>query len=322
MSNGEQSGCVAVMECGSAREFYDYLLPTNPVWIDGFERPWLFRGQWDAGWSLSPKAWRTDGLGALSPLREAARQEVEQNWDRYLSDLQSLVGGTWPQARTVDVLIQLGAEAHAVYEFSLLADELGLHMPGGTSATRDSGMAAISGFTQGNMVAWNTSYLFAQHHGIPTRYLDVTRKSLIAAYFGTQRNGAEEAERIAVWAINTTLSGTTEWALSCLGTHVVTCPRSQHSFLHAQDGLFIGISGAEHFYLAQGRWPTLVDAVESHYTGSDSAIRQVTLPVSEVPTLLALLWHERISHAHLMPNYDNVTNTLLEKWAGFAVGGR
>lgn len=315
-----QQSAVEIIHCEKAKEFHEVLQPTNPLWGAGFECPWLFRGQWNARWSLYPKAWRSDKQKTLEPAVAWFREQVVENWDSYIADLRSNVGGTWPKDLTIDILSQVGAESQAVYEFSLLADELGLHIPGGTSAFTDSGMAAIRSFTEGHGAPRSTACAFAQHHGVPTRYLDVTRRPLVAAYFATRGESKEKCERIAVWAINTEATGTFEIAfIGSLGSYTVTCPRSQHSFLHAQDGLFVGISGSEHFYLDQGRWPSLVDAVEKQCSKEKSAsLLKFTLPVSEVQELRRLLWLDRISQAHLMPSYDSVTVTLLEKWRAFA----
>ncbi len=315
-----QQAPVVVVPCKTAKEFYELLLPTNSLWGNDLRFPWLFRGHWDARWSLSPKAWRSDGQATLKPVITSFRNHVETNWDRYKRDLESSIGGTWPKDRTIDVLTQVGAESQAVYEFSLLADELGLHIPEGTSAFTDSGLAAINSFTEGQGAPRSTAYAYAQHHGVPTRYLDVTRRSLVAAYFAAQSECDEHNERIAVWALNTEATSTIEIEIiGNLGTYTVTCPRSQHSFLHAQDGLFVGISGAERYYLDQGRWPSLVDAVEEKCSNEKSAaLIEFTLPASEGQELRRLLWRERISQAHLMPSYDNVTSTLLDKWRGFA----
>jgi hypothetical protein len=89
----------------------------------------------------------------------------------------------------------------------------------------------------------------------------------------------------------------------------MTCPRSRHSFLHAQSGLFTWILGADRFFLREGRYPTVEDALaeECGTVVETPMIFKLVLAEGEVLKLRKMLFLERVSRAHLMPTLDNVT---------------
>ena len=95
----------------------------------------------------------------------------------------------------------------------------------------------------------------------------------------------------------------------------MTCPRYQHSFLHAQNGLFLYDLHANEHYCTKGKWPIFEDIIEDIWDKKHNELcKKLTLPVSETEHLLQLLWRERISQAHLMPTHDNITEALKFKW--------
>lgn len=226
------------------------------------------------------------------------------------------------------------AEITLVNEFVRLADELGfrverlpawtctfvefvshyvdLFFPDPSTILRQSRQQAsgvLQSPTEEQVKFWsNEAIALAQHHGIPTRLLDWTRNPLFAAYFAANSVCKTDADDcIAVYAVNR----------QTLKQHLraVEVPSSDNDFLRAQSGIFTLDAKADELFLRHGLYPTLVKSIEYLGDTVDPIVhpKRLTLPVSETPELLRLLWLERITGAHLMPTLDNVATAVHQK---------
>lgn len=319
-------------EVNSAAAFLD-LLQEIPQEVDLplLTSPWVYRGHGDAAWELKPPAWRADGQGKLKPLLDFFRPRVASAFEGRQRPIYAVTVTAEPQESEIARCTQIVAEVFAVYQFCNLADELGLPVPGGaTVPTTEAVLNRLFPITMTSGSSWlfptipiqqpiiqlpesfggwgtelfpHEPFAFAQHHGIPTRFLDWTRNPLTAAWFAADSTtGNHEEGKICVWAANTNdadfLHGT--W---------ITVPRHPQSYLHAQDGIFY------HPY----KDPTIesLGGKATIFGPGSHKVHKLSLPRSEAPKLLELLYKKRISRAHLMPTFDNVGTAVRSIWPGF-----
>jgi hypothetical protein len=152
-------------------------------------------------------------------------------------------------------------------------------------------------------------FAIAQHHGVPTGLLDWTYNPLIAAYFAAE-NPHPHSSDIAVWALRENIVEPDMYLRR------LTVPSQVIPFLDAQEGLFTWFPKAYLIHLELNRFPTVEEMV--HLTAREVPLSakagplllKLTLPIREAVKLLQLLWREKVSPAHLMPTFDNVTQGL------------
>jgi hypothetical protein len=289
--------------CGTAEELLEALSPASEYFRGADHGDWVFRGQANANWGLSPSAFRPNPL-LFDPL-------VADPFDE------------WYNAH------QMAAELHALIRFFNLADSSGLPLPEDSQRIRfllrDMQDRRVSRPHYSEAAPWPPSELWsllglAQHHEIPTRLLDWTRNSFTAAYFAAATNAANPSfDRLAIWAYHAKMDEMGVLAAKISGyTHtvqIVTAPYANNPNLRAQEGLFIILASSEPLdpKIHAQRYD-LTDALASvRNVSGHTALLKFTAPVSECRAVLRLLQKFRVTPATLFPGYAGVVAAMREE---------
>lgn len=305
---------VEIRDFEDPRRFLDALRTSNDEWQSpGHPLPvWVFRGHADAEWGLVPSALRDDAWRGLPDILRKGREHAD-----YEIQVLRQIGIGLPDealARAHSMIAALVSEVHAVRLFAQLADELAFAL----DTIPWEVFAVVRDFIDCGWRPENwwahlprTTTALAQHHGVPTRLLDWTRRPWNAALFAASDVMARRtqvgkcAEHLAVWGLN----------LDCPidGMDIVVCPRHRLGYMHAQDGLFTHHESGMREYILEGRPLDLVHRA-GDFAVRRPVLRKYTLPTSCAEPLLKQLWLERVSLAHMMPTLDNVAAMMRLPW--------
>lgn len=294
----------------TANSFLNRLRSSNPFWWNDRETvsEWVFRGQWDSEWTLTPTAWR-DNNPKLQPL---------------LHKISKLPSPKSPAEPIIDDELEyfkrINTEYQAIIDFCKLAEDLGFEFPEVSNGPLQNGFLINS---DGVVNLQNHTFI-AQHHGIPTRLLDWSKNPLVASYFavGSEFRANYKPKSVCVWALNTNRFKNihaVKYKDKFLSPNILKEVNFKSDYIKAQQGLFSNINsdGVKLFFLNEGRFPSLEDVlnlIEEEKKKEQPILYKFILPIEEVDDFLLLLDRENISQAHLMPNLDKVSETVISRW--------
>ena len=284
----------------TAEELIAALSPLSQWFAGSDANDWIFRGQADSEWGLSPSAFRPSRL--LHP-------SVGDPFDY------------WTNSH------QVAAELRVMARFFEAADLAGLHLPEDSQTLR-SALRLLKNirithpqeeFPWPPPVLWSVLAL-AQHYGVPTRLLDWSRSSLVALYFAARPHlEVSNAPRSAVWAFHTRTHDMGVFAAQMAEQEypiqLVTAPYAENPNLHAQRGVHLLLLRKTPLDLRlQAERYDLVHELGTlrRYDDGKSLIK-FTFPSSLAQRILILLAKHDVTAATLFPGYAGVVASMHEE---------
>lgn len=313
------------IRCTSADDFLEAISPRSKYLKGAYDRRphfFIYRGHADDRLKLIPKALRLE-QEILDPFGWGCVREATDNLDstrligRFFYENGTQRTGDW------GIEEQVGAEWHMLKRFFVFADMNGLPLPEDSQELRQLlGTNLILEPVMGEgwpRMKFLSLLALGQHYGLPTRLLDWTRSSFVAAYFAAeeaarkQRDGDKDwdATHLSVWAFNKVKHGLGPQQAAreppCI--EIVTAPAAENPNLYAQKGLFTLFRSDRLTEI--DRRPLDEILLEARFSGCE--LVHFALPVTEASALLRLLSHHDITAATVYPGYGGAVRAVFEE---------
>lgn len=297
----------AIVRCRNASHFLSALFTNGRRFAFHDVDSWIFRGLADANWKLVPSAFRAilhvPGYGKTPAriLRPSSRKNYSQI-DFELRQLRSFVDH---------------------------ADRAGLNLPEDTQLTRE----VLERFERAsyNRCAdmtdvWPPRYLWsvlakAQHHRVPTRLLDWTWSSRVAAYFAaTEALRRPDVREMAVWAYRAELHEAPPQVAQAMASRIkiVRSPYGPNPNLAAQRGVHLLYEPETNDPHAKFDLLAIHNALVTMYRSYRAeyeidTLIQFVIPATEAREVVDLLHRENVTAASIYPGFDGAAAAVREE---------
>lgn len=292
------------IDCSDLDEFWECISPIGKMFGNGL---YVYRGQGDSSWQLTPRIFRASVI------------------EKYRVGMKETVSNDHPGQTFIEYLL--------LRTFLIYCDKRGLAVPCDSMEFRAylGRVMNLHGIQNHN---WPDQQILplmalAQHHGVPTRLLDVSSSSYVASYFAAT-SAFDQAirspdDRLAVFGLEQgNLSDNA-------GIRIVQVPGSTSPNLSAQSGAFVlvensGYRGEEFIQelsieakLAKiTPKPNIKNFADTSW---QPFLIKVTLPIRFAADLHRRCEQFGVSAATIFPGYDGAARAANESYLAEALLG-
>ncbi len=281
---------------------------------------WMFRGHWDSDWELIPGIFRKNWYKKfmLKPHKGVSNSVITKRPQViYIKNVDFI-----KISKKQKIKFQILMEYYLLERFMDTANSLGIECNYTPYLYEyyeriqeyfESGLAAM-------LPKWPDTNIWpliasAQHHGLPTRFLDFTYNPFFAAFFAasypffeeyiTKGKKHKKNKDLCIWAIDKKTATNIISTTHKKPLQEIPVTNNRLSNLFAQEGVLVLDPDAnQKFMYNNGEWQGL------ETMGKPDSFIKFTLPQSKYKDLLRRLWENDITPARITPNLDRVTETL------------
>lgn len=298
----------AKIEFKNADDLFEFLMPNSSFWQHSNYDNWIFRGHRNSSWQLLPKTFRENEKWELVHSLKLVIKSVPNGklfheifWIASFAKMANRAGLKLPIAGFDEIFNYHFKEPEEILEDA-----------------RDSSKLIPYFKNFHNKSIYNLLAL-AQHHGIPTRLLDVSNDPFKALFHAVEPDfkDDEKSDTSCIWLFNSlTLNKTQRYK-------ILNIPNFENLYLYKQAGLFVidtlaNIEIEQNIkikdiktFTEESEWDkNMYEDDEIHPI--EYPCIQILFPADESTRceILNLLEKMNINRAILMPTYDNIKKAL------------